>query len=306
MIGVFVLTMVVGVFAFIIWATKVDIATEFAFYDIYFEESVAGLSVGGDVSYRGFIVGEVRDISLDPDDPSRVRVTIRIAGDTPVREDAVASLEFQGLTGLSVVQISGGSVEALPLTVKPGETYAVIESTQSQIQALFTGAPNLINSVTVLARQLAGFFDEDNRQAVANILAHAEEISGGLAERTDQLQSIIENVDKTLTELQQAAASVNTLAGTATEVVDQDMRALVADLREVSQSIRDLTQSLDVAVQDNGKALSAFTSNTLPEVALFVQEARRMASAISRIAEQLEKSPSEFLFSGGKPEYEPQ
>ncbi|MFQ5533616.1 MAG: MlaD family protein [Sphingomonadales bacterium] len=304
MIGMFMLTMIASLFAFIIWATKVDIETEFRMFDIYFEESVAGLSIGGDVNFRGVNVGQVRKISLDPDDPGRVRVTIRIAGDTPVRADSVASLEYQGITGLSYVQIAGGTAGAEQLVAERGQQYPVIKSVPSQIQELFSGAPDLINQAIILAGRVSAFFDDDNRIAIANILANSVKISGGLADRMERIQHIIDNVDETLTDLRGAARSVNVLANSATGLVDHDIKGLVADLRLASQSIRSLSQSLDRAVQDNGKALAAFSSNTLPELALFVQEARRMASVISRIAEQLERSPSDFIFSGKKPEYD--
>lgn len=298
------LTMVAGVFAFIIWAAKIDIDTQFAFYDIYFEESVAGLSVGSDVSYRGVSIGQVRTIALDRDDPGRVRVNIRVEADTPIRRDSVASLEYQGLTGLAFVQISGGTAAAPPLVRGPEGQVPVIESEQSQIQALFTGAPDLIRQGIIMLQRVSSFLDEDNRVAVANILANTDRISSGLADRTGQMQAIIDNADGTLRELREAAKSVNVLAQSATGIVDQDLRALVADLREVSQSIRDLSRSLNQAVVDNSQALAGFSSNTLPELALFVQEARRLASSIARIAERIEQSPTDFIFSDKKPEYE--
>ncbi len=306
LIGVFMLTMVAGLFAFIIWAAKVDIDTQFSFYDIYFEESVAGLSIGSDVSYRGVSIGQVRTITLDRDDPGRVRVTIRVVADTPIRRDSVASLEYQGLTGLAFVQISGGTAAAPPLTPGPEGQPPVIDSEPSQIQALFTGAPDLIRQGIIMLQRVSSFLDEENRVAVANILASTDRISSGLADRTGQIQAIIDNADGTLRELRQAAKSVNALAQSATGVVDQDLRALVADLREVSQSIRDLSRSLNQAVVDNSQALAGFSSNTLPELALFVQEARRLASSIARIAERIEQSPTDFIFSDKKPEYEGQ
>lgn len=304
LIGIFMLGMLAGLLAFVLWAMKINIDTEFDYYDIYFTESVAGLTVGGDVTYNGVNVGEVTRIAIDPEDPSRVRVTIRVVHDTPIREDAQAVLEFQGLTGLSYVQISGGSAEAPPLKAKPGQENPVIASQPSQIQELFAGAPDLIRRAIILVDRLTKLVDEPNRQALSRTLANLETLSDRLAAKADTLARVIDNADTTLVELRQASASVRELAGTTNTVIDQDLRALIADLRTTSGSIRDLSDGLSATVLDNREALVAFSSTTLPEVALLVQQARQLTTSISRIAERFERAPIDFMLSGKKPEYQ--
>ncbi len=98
LIGGFVLLFVVGLFGFAIWLARIEIDREFAYYDIYFTGSVAGLGVGGDVRYRGIKVGTVVDITINPDDPSRVGVTAQIGSDTPIREGDRASLQLSDIS----------------------------------------------------------------------------------------------------------------------------------------------------------------------------------------------------------------
>lgn len=52
-----------------------------------FNEAVSGLSKGSSVQYSGIKVGDVVSLRLDPQDPRRVLARIRLAGDTPVKED---------------------------------------------------------------------------------------------------------------------------------------------------------------------------------------------------------------------------
>lgn len=306
LIGIFMLGMLAGLLGFVVWAMKVNIDTEFDHYDIYFTESVAGLTVGGDVTYNGVKVGQVTRIAIDPSDPSRVRVTLRVAHDTPIREDALAALEFQGLTGLSYVQISGGSAKAPKLQAKPGEENPVIASRPSQIQELFAGAPDLLHRAIILVDRMTKLVDEPNRQAMSRILANLDRLSKGLANKADTLQKVIDHADAALVELRGASASVRELAGTTNTVVDQDLRALIVDLHKTSGSIRDLSDGLNATVLDNRKAIVAFSSNTLPEVALLVQQARQLTTSMSRIADRFERAPIDFLLSGKKPEYQAQ
>ena len=120
LVGSFVLALTVGLIGFVIWLAKVQFDTQFSRYDIFFESSVTGLQVGGQVKYRGITVGEVTSISIDPTDVTRVLVTIEIEAGTPVRDDTVATLNLLSLTsGALFVQLAGGSNEAPALGSRP-------------------------------------------------------------------------------------------------------------------------------------------------------------------------------------------
>src|SRR5215469_1588579 len=95
-VGGFVLGLVGCLVVAILWLARVQFNEELSYYDIYLTGSVSGLSQGSTVRYNGIPIGRVIDIKLDPQDPTRVRVTIQVEGNTVIREDAVASLELQG------------------------------------------------------------------------------------------------------------------------------------------------------------------------------------------------------------------
>lgn len=127
-IGAFVLVVVVGMLGFVAWLAKVDIDREFNAYHIFFEGSVTGLSSASNVLYRGIPVGTVNEVIIDPDDSSRVRVTVEVAANTPIREDSVATLELQGITGVTLIQITGGSADSPQLAAKGDQRLPVIRS----------------------------------------------------------------------------------------------------------------------------------------------------------------------------------
>ena len=79
-------------------------------YDLYLaisEESVAGLNLNAPVKYNGVDVGRVRQIRLDPANPEQVNLLFAIERGTPIRQDTVAVLKTQGLTGIAYVELSG-------------------------------------------------------------------------------------------------------------------------------------------------------------------------------------------------------
>jgi phospholipid/cholesterol/gamma-HCH transport system substrate-binding protein len=81
-------------------------------YDVYravLDESVAGLNLNAPVKYNGVAVGKVQGIALDKANPARVNLLFAIEHGTPVKEDTIAVLKTQGLTGIAFVELNGGS-----------------------------------------------------------------------------------------------------------------------------------------------------------------------------------------------------
>ena len=103
-------------------------------YDLYLaieEESVAGLNLNAPVKFNGVDVGKVREIAIDPVHPERVNLLFAIERGTPIKDDTVAVLKTQGLTGIAYVELSGGARDAAPLHAKPGSDYPVIQTKPS-------------------------------------------------------------------------------------------------------------------------------------------------------------------------------
>jgi len=58
-----------------------------------------------------------------------------------VRTDTVASIELQGITGVTYVLLKGGKQESAALPVTMEEPYPQIKSIPSRIELLFETAP---------------------------------------------------------------------------------------------------------------------------------------------------------------------
>ena len=139
LVGSFVLALVAGLLVFTAWIAKVQLDETRETYRIYFTGSVTGLQQGSPVRYRGVPVGTVSDIRLDPDNVTRVRVTIEVQNGTPIMSDSIASLEVQGITGGAYVQISGGTVGGKRLTATDAELVEPRRLTAREVTDLGVG-----------------------------------------------------------------------------------------------------------------------------------------------------------------------
>jgi len=319
LIGTFVLITVAALLGFVLWLAKVDIDREFVFYHIVFDEAVTGLTVGGPVRYNDIPVGTVAAIEIHPEDPAQVRVLARIGAETPIRADTVAKLELQGITGLSFVQLTGGTVGADILQPGPDGEPALIASERSAIAELFAGAPDLISRVTVLVSDVNKLVSPENRRAFSNILASFDEISGRLAKRGPEIEMLIVELVEAADRLGEATEQVNavmrsgqnlvesadaTLAvtrgtlATADDVLENDARAALQQIAAAGTRFETVGRELETLIADNREGLTAFADDGLVEFTRFIEEARLLVAASTRLIEDLQKDPRQFLFGG--------
>ena len=325
LIGSFVLLVFAGLFGFIVWLARIEINQEFAYYDIYFDGSVAGLGLGGDVRYRGIRVGSVTAIGVDEEDPSLVRVTIELGTDTAIREGDEASLQLQGITGVSFVNIEGAGAQSPMLSAVAGEPRAVIPSKKSTMEELVTGAPDVVARAVVVMERFAELLNEDNQRAISDILANIETVAGTVASRQTQIGRVIDAVDAFSGELAATAASVSAIAAKmddltdeatrtlrsvramvagADDVMQEDMRGLLADLRATSQQLQALARNADKILRDNREPLNQFAGDGLNQFTKFLTEASFLVTSMTRLTERLETEGARFLIGVKQSEYQ--
>ena len=126
-VGGFVLVCVVGLVVALLWLAGIQYTQEYDYYQTIFKGSVSGLGRGTVTRYNGIEVGRITNLEFDPADPQRVIVTLQVQPNLNIREDSVASIASQGLTGGSYVEISGGTKNA-PLLVAQSRVEAGIHS----------------------------------------------------------------------------------------------------------------------------------------------------------------------------------
>lgn len=182
LIGAFVLAAIVAVFGFVYWLNNTGGLGPRASYHVQFDGSVPGLLVGAAVLFNGIRVGEVTDLGLAPDNPRQVNATISVAVTTPVRADTKVGLEFQGLTGVPVIALEGGtqpagSGEVPTLVAEPGAGLSMTQAARDALRKVDT----------VLS---------ENSEPLKDTIANFKIFSDGLARNTGKLDSIVTGLEK--------------------------------------------------------------------------------------------------------------
>ena len=313
LIGSFMLAFLVAIVAFVLWLAKSEVDREVARYNIFFHGSVAGLGVGGDVRFNGIKVGSVSQILIDQEDTSRVRVVAEVDAATPIKSDSEATLQLQGITGVSFVQISPGSREAPLLPVVAGRDiskYPTIGSKASAIEALFEAAPDL-------GTRAAQVLSDENLQNLGGFIADLRTLSQTLVTRQDAIAGAVDSFSKTSTDIAKAAAAAEQIATKLDRVMDQaedtlkttnrllegDATAAAQDARKAMAQLNEVLTMATVLMEENRAPLNAMTTDGFGEFRRLMAETRILVGSLARVAQRLEDNPSAVLFGNRDAEY---
>ncbi len=187
LIGLFTVIVVAGALLFGLWLAKSNVDSEFKYYEVVFNEAVSGLSRGSSVEYSGIKVGDVVNLRLDPNDPRRVLARVRLSGETPVKQDTQAKLALTGITGTSIIQLSGGTPQSPVLTGHDGEPPVIIAA-PSPIARLLNNSDDLMTSINLLLHNANEVFSSDNVQSLGKTLEHLEQTTGVIAEQRGDIR----------------------------------------------------------------------------------------------------------------------
>ena len=287
LIGAFVLGTSVLVLLFALWLGKARFAKEYSDYDVLFEQSVSGLTVGAAVQFSGIQVGEVRRLKLSCKDPNQVIARIRVQGDLPVTVATRAQLVLTGLTGLAVLRLAGGDKNSPPLTtILPGHDVPLIRSEPSQLDKLFESSQALLaNGADAFAR-VNKLLDEENLQKVENTLNEIEGLAQELrAEAGSGVRAIRELAERSKALVEKFDKS---FPAEAWAQIPVDARATLA---EVSAAARGLEQTVAAA----GPGLQRFSGEGLPQITATLAELERLAQSLERFSRTLENNPRGWI-----------
>jgi phospholipid/cholesterol/gamma-HCH transport system substrate-binding protein len=315
-VGAFVLALIAGFVGFVLWIGKFQVEQQYARYNIRFAGSVTGLQAEGTVRYRGIPVGRVTDIRIDPDNIELVRVTIEVNRETPVRVDTVASLELQGITGVSYVLLTGGLQNSPPLAQTMEEPYPIIKSVPSKLEQLFQGAPDLIIAANRLVDRVTLLFDDKNVQAIAEVLDNVRNVTGTLGQERESIHALLTNGAAAADQIRTMSAEVEGLAhdlrGSVGKLSDRtdktvaDLEKTSTELRKTAQSFTGVANQVSAMLKENRGPIRDFSSNGLYELSQMITEARQLVASLTRITSQIERDPARFFFGDRRQGFEPQ
>lgn len=295
-VGSFVLLLGSALIGGVLWlSSEKSYRKSYDTYLIYMEESVSGLSPDAAVEYRGVQVGRVRRIALAPGNVEKVELTLDIERGTPIKQNTLAVLSTQGLTGIAHVELTGGSRDAALLQASTGEAYPVIRTGPSLMMRLDGAVSTLIGNLTLTSENLNALLDERNRAALKQTLANLERVSGTLAGRSAAIEAGIADAARTMENSARLSAELSGLV----ERVHRSAEAFDRMASEGARAAAGIASTVDGTRADLQQLTAQLTADTVPEARQLLEELRETTASLRRFSEQLERNPAMLVH--GKP-----
>ena len=302
-VGAATLVLLALVAGFAVWIARLDRGQRDT-YDIYFLQSVDGLTRGAEVSYAGVPAGQVSQIEVWPHDPSVVRVRISVDHKIPILAGTTATIQGS-FTGLSTIQLSGGKNGAPPITAPGPDGEPVIPPMRSGLGALLTSAPILMDHLTTLSLRLNEVFSAQNQRAISGILANTNQFTGTLAKSSPQMAKTLADLDATLLQADQTLAEFQKVATSANKALDPGGNGLVRQLGETLKSAKAAADSLHATLGDAQPAAHQFSQSTLPEAEAELRELKATTRALRELTERINEQGLGAVGGQKLPEYHP-
>ncbi|MGV8919015.1 MAG: MlaD family protein [Pseudomonas sp.] len=304
LIGLFTVIVVAAALLFGLWLAKSSVDTAFKDYEIVFNEAVTGLSRGSAVQYSGIKVGDVVQLRLDPEDPRRVLAQIRLAGDTPIKEDTQAKLAITGITGTSIIQLSGGTPGSAELVGVYGKLPVIVAS-PSPIARLFNDTGDLLSGLTQLLHNTNDMFSEDNIKNLTLMLQHMEQATAVISDEREDLRQTLKQLTVVSRQASTTLDQFSLLARGAHDLLNTDGKQLFSNAQQAMKSIEQSSATINSLLNSNHDSINGGMQG-LAELGPAVRELRDTLASFRTISRRLEANPSGYLLGRDKnKEFEP-
>lgn len=298
LIGLFTVIVVAGALLFGLWLAKSSVDTEFKDYEIVFNEAVSGLSKGSAVQYSGIKVGDVVSLRLDPKDPRRVLARIRLGGETPIKEDTQAKLALTGITGTSIIQLSGGTPQSPKLRGKDGDLPTIIAA-PSPIARLLNDSNDLMAGVSTLMHNANQMFSAENVERISNTLEHLEQTTGTIAEQRGDIRQAMQQLASIGKQASATLEQTTALMRNANGLLNDQGKQMFGSAGQAMKSLEQTTATIDKLLTTNQDSLNSGMQG-LNGLAPAVRELRDTLSSLRAISQRLEANPSGYLLGSDK------
>jgi len=216
--------------------------------DTYFiklkNQSVTGLNVGQDVRYYGINIGKITDIEINKSDISEIILSISVKSGTPLKNTVKANLNFLGITGLKVIELTGG--ENSDKDLQPG---SFIEADRGILDNITGKAEIITEKVEKVLNNILDITGSENRGSFKNIVVKIDSTVNHLdilmlhasklvVNNRSKVSDLIENTNKLVVSLDETSKSIRMLANSGNRILNSKESAkILNNITELSNKL---------------------------------------------------------------------
>ena len=286
--GVFTIAMLCGAILAGIWLNRDK--TQRTPYQITTTHAVAGLNPQALVRYKGLAVGRVDKINFDQRVPGQLLINISIDPDTPVTSTTIATLGYQGVTGIAFIALDD-QVAGSPKIVAVEGQIPRIPLQPGLLEKLEQSSTKILASVQLVTDRMTQLFTPENQKIMLSAFSNTAAATARWKQTAEGLEPAIKMMPGAIQQARQTLLSVQTLAGSATEVTHQ--------VSALSAQLQDPNGPLNRALTSVGTLSDSLNSDILPKFSLLTNEAGQTFRSVDQTLNVFNEQPQSLLF--GRP-----
>lgn len=291
-VGLFVVFLTICMITVFFWLSTFRHRKTYDTYLVYVKEDVTGLAVQSPVRFNGVPVGFVKAIELDPKNPQLVRLTLRIEDKTPITTATVATMLFQGITGVLYVGLKANRMDAPPLEAKPGQKYPVIPWKPSFIVQISQVLPEIAKNVEKVGTSVDKLLDSENLKSIKNTLKNVQTFTKTLAENNKELDRSMKSLNKALNNTADASEEFPALT--------KQMQTTLKSLQRASNQFTTTARTAGHTFSASSGVISNFSDQLLPVTQQAMSQLNQVMSNLKHITNEMIRNPS-ILIRGQQP-----
>jgi len=270
------------------------------YYLLKFDNSVRGLSIGAPVEFRGFPIGQVVDIGLEPAweyDRMMIRVKIEVELErfrqlTKSNEAPINTLELMVSKGMRAQLkigslITGSMYVALDFFKTASPASIVRHDGIIEIPTIPGSLDELTGSLTALLDKLSKVPLEEIGSAALDTIHNLDETSRSFKKAGDGITELVSS-----NALKKAVNSLNLSL--------EQIQRLTFELEQTLPSAVDSVSEKTIATLGRIEKLTASDSAVILELNRTLKEFSRAAQTIRRLADYLERHPESIIQGKGR------
>ena len=297
LVGAFIFVLLIGGVFSILWLGHYSDEGTFKFYKIATKESVSGLNEKAPVKLQGVQIGDVRSISINPYNAEEVLVTIRVQDDAPIKQDTYAVIEAQGITGLSFIQLQGGTNEAKALkTSNKWEEYGIIYSRPSTFSRLDKTITSLSTKAEMIFERAESVMSEKNVKNLEIIIENSAKIAESTNKTLANIEAHNKEINQLLQEATNAAVGIKNMSYALTSAIDNTGIVTMTNIKEAAQSVKTVMNALNQKVDKGSFDVDILVKENLMPLQKTLQDLQMLSNETKDLVSNLKDSPSDLLF----------
>ena len=280
-IGLFVIALVTSLLILVFWLGKFGFEKKkFDEYSIYFQESVSGLNIGSSIKYKGFEVGNVSEIKLNPNNSEEIQIDIVIKKGTPIKEENYAVLGNLGITGLKYIELKGGSNNS-KLLQEDENGFRIISSKTSDLTTLVDSTTDLTNQLTLVLGQMKKLLADENIKTISEILGKTQNSMSNV----EQFSSYLVNNEKKIDEL------INNI-----NLLSKNGNKSFESINNSANSFKDLTSEILAEIKKGSFDINGMSKESFDKLNSVLNNLDSTLLQTQTLIDNLNQSPSDILF----------